>query len=276
MPSENTAAGAETTETASEPGGEQVGIQHLGELLQQSEPGAEKEEPGKDEGDGGNSSESSQRAKPTKFNDLAGTLNLELNDLYQLEVSTSEDGEPVTIESLKDLHAKRGEIEMSAIEFEERRTSEEAKLLQAQTELREIIAALPSNAVKPEVLERIRAKHAEQSAQEQQRTLDVIPAWKDDKVREAEITAMTQHLTAYGFPVNYLASVVDHKQMKYIRDNWQREQRIRKALAAVKAGKPNPTTRQKPVKSAPKKNAVAGAKRRSHRDKLQAVFSEID
>lgn len=276
MQSESTAGAETATETNEASGDEAVGIQALGELLQQSEPNADNENPGKGDGESGNSSESSQRAKPQKFNDLAGTLEMELDDLYKLEVTTSEDGEPVTIESLKDLYAKQGEIEISAIEFEERRTSEEQKLLQAQTELREVIAALPKGAVKPEVLERIRAKHAEQAALEQQRTLDVIPAWQDVKTRETEITAMTQHLTAYGFPVNYLANVHDHRQMKYIRDNWQREQRIKKALAAVKAGKPNPTTKQKPAKGAPKKNSLTGVKKGKHRNKLEAVLSTVD
>lgn len=270
MQSENT-TGVENVEPTEAPGGDEVGIQTLGELLQESEPGLESENPGRESGD-----DSEQSVKPKKFNDLAGTLGIELDDLYKLEVSASEGGEAITIEALKDLYAKRGEIELEAIEFEERRTSEEQKLLQAQSELREILAALPKGAVKPEVLERIRSKHAEQTALEQQRTLEVIPAWKDDKIREQEMIGMTRHLTAYGYPVNYLASVVDHKQMKYIRDNWQREQRIQKALEAVKAGKPNPTTRQKPAASAPKKNPLTGVKKGSHRNKLEAVFSKLE
>lgn len=272
MQSENT-AGADTTQTDDAPGGDEaVGIQALGELLQESEPKPADDSGRNDGGDGG----SQDDKPPTKFNDLAGTLGIELDDLYKLEVTTSEGGEPVTVESLKDLHSKQGEIEMSAIEFEERRTSEEQKLLQAQTELREILAALPKGAVKPEVLERIRTKHAEQAAIEQQRTLEVIPAWSDDKTREQEIIGMTQHLSAYGYPVNYLASVVDHKQMKYIRDNWQREQRIKIALASVKAGKPISTTRQKPGNKAPSKKPLAGVKRGNARNKLEAVFSELD
>jgi len=271
MQLENTATGVEDTTADSTPdtGEPSVGIEHLGELLAQTEPGDSDSDSSEGTQDG------SQSAAPTKFNDIAGKLGIELEDLYKLQVSTP-DGETVTIEALKDLHAKQGEIEMSAIEFEERRTTEEQKLLQAQTELREILQALPKGSVRPDVLERIRAKHADQAAQEQQRMLEVMPTWTDDKTRESELAGMAQHLSAYGYPVNYLANVMDHKQMKYIRDNWQRELRIKKALAAVKAGKPNPTTKAKPASKAPSKKPVAGVKRKSHANKLEAVFSELD
>ena len=43
-----------------------------------------------------------EEAAPTKFNDLAGKLGVELDDLYKLEVSQAEDGTPVTVEDLKD------------------------------------------------------------------------------------------------------------------------------------------------------------------------------
>jgi len=275
MQLENTATGVDTEVASDAPGGDETGIQALGELLQQSEPKADDDTqaPGKGDSDAGKSQDDKTPLK--KFNDAAGMLGIELDDLYKLEVATP-DGETITIEALKDLHAKQGEIEMSAIEFEERRTGEEQKLLQAQTELREIMQALPQGAVRPEVLERIRAKHSDQVAQERQRMLEVIPTWTDDKIRETELTGMAQHLSAYGYPVNYLANVVDHKQMKYIRDNWQRELRIKKALAAVKSGKPNPTTKSKPAAKAPTKKPLAGVKRGSHRNKLEAVFSDIE
>jgi hypothetical protein len=261
MQSENT-AGAETIEEAA------PGIEHLGEMLQETEP--------QDAGASDDSEGGSQETTVTKFNDLAGQLGMELDDLYKLEIAQAEDGTPVTIENLKDYHAKQADVSMREIEFEERKTQQESELLQAQNELRELMAALPEQAVKPEVLAKVRAKHDAQMLLEQQRTLEVIPEWNDDKTRTAEIAGISEHLQQYGFPVDHLERVADHRQIKYIRDNWQREQRIRKALAAVKVGKPNPTSKSKPARKAPLKKPLAGVKRGNARNKLEAVFSDLE
>lgn len=266
MESENM-AGATATEEQQQPG-----IESLGELLQ--------EEPTTDVVDDGagapGEAGGSDTAKPTKFNDLAGQLGLELDDLYKLEVSQAEDGTSVTIENLKDYYAEQADFSLAQIDFEERKTQQEADLMQAQEELRELMAALPEKAIKPEVLQKVRDKHEAQMQLERKRTLEVIPEWQDAKTRTADLEGMADHLKQYGYPVNHLERVADHRQIKYIRDNWQREQRIRKALAAVKAGKPNPTTRQKPATKAPSKAPLAGVKRGNALNKLEAVFSELD
>jgi len=279
MESAEASAGAEQTtetETQSTEETQQPGLKDLGELLQQSEEVSNDEQAG-DESEKPGGDESGDESKaPTKFNDLAGKLGVELDDLYALEITSADGAEPVTIEALKDMHAKQIDLDMRELQFEESRAESEQKLMQAQNELRELMAALPEKAIKPEVLEKIRKKHDQQVTIERQRTLDVIPEWKDAKRREADITGMAEHLQGYGYPVNYLQNVVDHKQLKYIRDNWQREQRIKKALAAVKAGKPNTKPAAKTSKKAPVKQPLAGVKKGQARNKLEAVFSEVD
>lgn len=268
MESENTAGAKTTSETTVEPGG----IEHLGQLLAEGEAPPEGDDDEKEKGGSGGSDD-----KPKKFNDLAGKLGLELDELYKLEISQAEDGTPVTVESLKDRFSKQDDLQIREVEFEERKAEQEADIMQAQTELREIMAALPEKAIKPEVLQKVRDKHAAQVALERKLTLDVIPDWKDDKTRTADIEGMAEHLKQYGFPVNYLERVADHRQMKYIRDSWKREQRIRKALELVKSGRPNPTTKQKPAKKAASKTPLAGVKRGNNaRNKLESVFSELD
>ena len=148
--------------------------------------------------------------------------------------------------------------------------------MQAQEELRELMAALPEKAIKPEVLQKVRDKHEAQMQLERGRTLEVIPEWQDQETRTADMEGMADHLKQYGYPVNHLERVADHRQIKYIRDNWHREQRIRKALAAVKAGKPNPTTRHKAGKKPPSKTPLAGVKTGNARNKLEAVFSDLE
>ena len=265
MQSEKT-AGAETIEEAA------PGIEHLGEMLQETEPVDNTGDAGASDG----TASGSKDAAPTKFNDLAGKLGMKLDDLYKLEIAQAEDGTPVTIENLKDHHAQQADVSMREIEFEERKTQQESELLQAQEELRELMAALPEQAIKPEVLQKVRSKHEAQMQLERQRTLQVIPEWNDKETRTTEMQGMSDHLKQYGFPVDHLERVADHKQIKYIRDNWRREQRIRKALAAVKAGKPNPTSKSKPARKAPLKKPLAGVRTGNARNKLEAVFSDLE
>lgn len=246
---------------------EAANIEHLGELLHDEDV---KE---KDAGASGESS-GSEKGKPTKFNDLAERLELELSDLYSLEVSQSDDGTPVTIEQLKDHYAKQGDLSLREIEFEERKVAKEAEIMQAHEELNEIMSALPERAIKPEVLAKVREKLEAQQQLERSRMLEVIPEWRQDVVRTRELEGMVDHLKQYGYPTNYLERV-DHRQMKYIRDNWQREQRIRKALERVKAGNPSPTTKHKASKKAPSKRPLAGVKMGNARNKMEAVFSQL-
>jgi hypothetical protein len=270
MESEQQSAGAEDT-TQGQEEGTPAGMQHLAELLAEGEQ-ENQEKPG---GDEDQESGSDGKTDLVKFNDLAGKLGMDLDALYKLQVSSSDDGELVTIEELKDLHKSRDEFELSKLEHEERRTQEEQSLMRAKAELQEIMQMLPEKAIKPEVLERIREKTAKQTALEREKTLQVIPEWKDAKVREADITGMADHLQGYGFPINYLANVVNHQQLRYIRDNWQREQRVRKALEQVRAGKPGKTPASKTQRKAPLKTPASSVPRGSARNKLEAVFSNL-
>lgn len=248
-------AGAQTTDqtttddTKTDSGeSEKSTLESLGELLAQDEPS-----PGGDQ----DASSGSDTTKPTQFNDLAGAIDMKLDDLYQLEIKLSEDGEPVTIEQLKDGHAKVTQLDFDRAEWEERKTEQEQELMRAQTELREIMQALPENAIKPEVLEKIRAKADATTKLERAKTLEAIPEWSDAKARESDIEGMTEYLTGYGFPIGYLANVIDHRQLKFFRDAWRQNQRIKTALAAVRTGKPVKGGTNKPQKKAPAKNALS-------------------
>lgn len=259
-----------TTEDAA---ADAVGINNLAELL-----AAESDQdtaPGGD--DAAESSGSEETTKPTKFNELAGVNDLDLDALYGLTISLDDDSEPVTIEQLKDHFKERSEFDLNVIEFEETRTQQEGDLLRAKAELQEILQALPKNAVKPEVLQKIREKSDARLTEERAKTLQVIPDWKDEKKREADLSAMSEHLQDYGFPNNYLESVVSHQHFKYIRDNMLRERRIREAIAKVRKGKPDKGGSAKPQKKAPSKgDNLANIQKGSHPNKLAAIFSTVD
>lgn len=273
-PGTDESQGTPATDPGANGAGDDAGLKTLAELLS-----AEGESSGDDTGktgEGAAAGDGQKKTKPKKFNDLAGTLGMELDDLYKLEVAAGSDGTPVTVEQLKDLHAKQDQMVLREMQFEERRQQQESELIRAQSELRELIAALPEKAIKPEVMERIRKKHDDSMASERTKTLEVIPEWRDETRRTEDIRGMVEHLKGYGFPENYLSTVFNHRSMKYIRDNWMREQRIRRALELVKSGKPNPTTTAKATGKAPKKPAVTSPGKRKGRNRLEQIFSGVE
>lgn len=272
--SENSTGVENENENTEAEGNESTGLDGLGALLDAE---AGDEQGGKPSGEGeGAETSGSESEKPTKFNDLAGRLDLDLDALYALTITLSDDGEPITIEELKDRHVASAELEMKEFEFEERRTEQEQALARAKTELHEILQALPAKAVKPEVLERIREKSEKQATLERARTLEVIPEWKDEKRRESDIEAMAKHLQGYGFPIDYLRNVVSHQQLKYIRDNWLREERVRAAMEKYRSGKPKPSGTQKPQGKPPRKDAETAPKTRGrdYSSKLEETLSQ--
>lgn len=258
---------AESTESAEQA----VGLQALGELLKADEPG-EKTSGDSNEGE---SSGSDEKTTPTKFNDLAGAADIDLDALYKLEVTLEGVDEPVTIEQLKDHYKGAHDFDLQVLEFEEQRTESINELVRAKAELTEILQALPANAVKPEVLEKIRTKAAETAETERAATLDVIPDWKDENARAADIALMSEHLQGYGFPVNQLELLIDHRWQRYIRDNMLRERRIKAALAKVRPGKPEKSGKAPPqTKAASKGQATVTPK--AGQSKLEATLTSID
>ena len=264
MQSENT----EQTITPTPDGEESITpeqMSSLAELL--AEP---KAPDGAENDDGQAGGNTDKNAKPEMFNDLADALGIELDDLYKLKVSTS-DGKSVTIEEMKSLQTTQDDFSIRELEFEESRVSKEGELRQAQTELAEIVSGLPDGTLKPEVLEKLRSKNAARVEVEQARTMRAIPSWSNGDTRKQDMTGMAAHLERFGYPVDYLASITDHRQIVYIRENFLREQRIKKALERVRVGKPNPKPATKPH--------VAGKQTRSKKPNtqngLEAFFSDV-
>lgn len=253
---------------------EEPGISSLEELLAAGEQAHEEsEKPGGKAQSGGNA----EKTKPlTKFNDLAGATDLDLDTLYKLQISLDDSDEPVTIEQLKDSYKQRGDFDLQVMQFEETRTQQEAELLRAKSELNEILQALPKNAVRPDVLEKIRTRHEQQMKVERAKTLEAIQSWQDQDRRTADLAAMSEHLSQYGFARDYLAGIQDHRLFPYIRDNMLREKRVREALAKVRNGKPEKAATPKPQKKAPNKGNLGTIRKGSHADTLAAVFSTVD
>lgn len=195
--------------------------------------------------------ESPEKPKPKDLTSLAETLGVTVKDLYALEVPSSK-GEKYTLGQLKDAKAAEDEFHVAKARWDEDKLRKEREQLRAEDELHELLSTLPKDAVKPETLEKIRNRANERLALERRRTLDAIPEWRDETVREQELAKIVEFTREYGVA---LEGITDHRLMKLIRDSWQREERTLKALERIEQIKP----KGKGSKPIPKTSTLTGA-----------------
>ena len=153
---------------------------------------------------------------------------------YGIKVPMPNGAEALSIGELKDKISELTDLDMRVVQFDEHRIKQEGELLRSQSELKELISVLPKDAIKPEVLNRLRERQAETTRQERLLTLEHIPEWRDEKKRTAEVEGIVEMLSDYGFDGSFLQSVIDHRAMKFIRDSFLIRARIKKSLAEVR------------------------------------------
>lgn len=195
----------------------------------------------------------------TTLNGLAEKLGVNVADLYGLDVGMKGDGKTVTLGQLKDLMAEKVDYDAQRLVFEENRTKQENELLRAKQELQSIVSSLPANAINPEVQAKIRAQLDTHQQQERLRALEVIPSWSDEATESNDRNGIAEHLAEYGFDGSELDRVIDHRLVKYMRDNWQRKILVDKATKQLEAIKPKaPGKPAKPATQRRKGVALTG------------------
>lgn len=234
-----------------------------------------------EDGDAGSSSTDDDLSSPPEtLEQLTRRLGLKPEQVYNVKVPLSDGAEPLTIGQLKDRVAELVDLETRETQFETRRVKSEGEMLRAQAEMRDLLAMLPKEQIRPEMVEKIRKRHDENMRIERQRTMEVIPEWQDEKRRVEDIQGMVDLMKDYGFDEGFLGTVADHRALKFIRDMYLRDKRIKAALAKVTT--PNtkgqrPST--KPAKGAVRPNAqptkrTAQGSIPNQRARLSQLFSE--
>jgi hypothetical protein len=175
------------------------------------------------------------KTKPRTLKDLAGKLGISIEELYNVEVGMPGSEESSTLGSLKDLYQQRQATAIEQMRWQEQKSTEQGAAIRARTELTELMSLLPKESLRPEVLQKVREKHSLVIAREKARTLEVIPEWQEESTRSTELGGMREHLVRAGFEPGYLDQITDHRTMRYIRENFQREQRILAAMDLVKS-----------------------------------------
>lgn len=203
-------------------------------------------------------------SKPAASIDAAAKrLKMTAEDVYAIKVPMPNGAEAVTIGDLKDRVGELVDLESRELAFDQRRQKSEGELMRAQQEMRELMAAVPKEHLTPALLDKARRRHDATMNMERERTLEFIPAWNDERKMEVDKTGMRTFMAEYGFDDTFLDTIVDHRALKFVRDMWLRDVRIKKALADVKVPvrkgqrpsgklgkapvKPAATTRRQPV-----------------------------
>lgn len=208
---------------------------------------------------------------------LVKRLGVKPEQVYAIKVPMPNGAEPVTIGDLKDRVGELVDFEARELQFDQRRIKAEGDLLRAQTEMRELLAMVPKEHVKPEVVEKVRKRHEETMRRERVATLEHIPQWQDEKTRTEDLQGMVELLSDYGFDESFISTVVDHRALKFIRDMYLRDKKIKAALAKVttptKKGQ-RPSGRaskgaQKPNSQNQRKSVLP-----DQRSRIMSIFSE--
>jgi hypothetical protein len=90
-------------------------------------------------------------AKPKKLKELGAFAKLTDEELYGIEVPSAIEGsDPYTIGKLKDLAKEHDDFQVRSLDQEQKFRERESQLLRTEQELRDLFAALPADAIKPE------------------------------------------------------------------------------------------------------------------------------
>jgi len=205
------------------------------------------------------SGESQETVKPPKtMSELSERTGIKVEDLYAIEIPAAADGgESHTFGKLKDLAASESDFAGRELQLQERTVEFGNDQAKARSELEIILKSLPEGAIKPEVLAKARKEREVMLDREAVRMLDVIPEWKDDEAKRADLAGIGDHMAQYGFDKGHIDQIADHRMLRYMRDNLYRKTLVDKALAAIK-----------PVKAVPKGGSAKPAKAKA---KIQAT-----
>jgi hypothetical protein len=231
--------------------------------------------------DGNIASDSDDPSKPPETLDvLSKRLGLKPEQVYNVKIPLADGAEPLTIGQLKDRVGELVDLETRETQFEERRMRVEGELLRSQAEIRELVAMIPKQHINPEIVNKIRERHNANMNFERRMTLEHIPEWRDEKRAAEDLEGMIGLLGEYGFDKNFIATVHDHRAIKFIRDMYLRDKRIKKALANVTTpdskGQRGSAKTRKPAARPQQQNSSRRNVVPDQRSKMAAFFNQSE
>jgi hypothetical protein len=170
---------------------------------------------------------------PETLDVLSKRLGFKPEQIYNVKIPLADGAEPLTLGQMKDRVGELVDLETRETQFESRRMQVEGELLRSQTEIRELVAMIPKEHINPAIVDKIRKRHETNMAFQRKMTLEHIPEWRDEKRAGEDLQGMVDFTKRWGFDETFMASVHDHRAIKFIRDMYLRDKRIQAALAKV-------------------------------------------
>jgi hypothetical protein len=217
---------------------------------------------------------------PETLEALSKRLGFKPEQIYNVKIPLADGAEPLTIGQLKDRIGEVVDLETRETQFEAHRMEREGELLRSQTEIRDILAMIPKEHINPEVVNKIRKRHEANMAFERRMTLQTIPEWRDEKRAGEDLQGMIDFTKRWGFDETFLASVHDHRAVKFIRDMYLRDRRIQAALSKVttpdskgqRASAKTKKAASRPIQSQSRKDGAVP----DTRQRLAALFNQSE
>lgn len=176
---------------------------------------------------------------------LAERLGMAPDALYSVKLPMPDGREAVTIGQLKDAYRDAEAIERQREAVIQQRGEWHADQLRAQRELDQLLAAIPQDAVRPELRAAVEQVNRERISRETEALLRAVPEWSDPDAVRADLAAITAFVQPYGITAQDLHAVTDHRLLRLLRD----QVRLAKKLQTTPA--PPPVQRgQAPRKAA--------------------------
>lgn len=217
---------------------------------------------------------------PETLEVLSKRLGFKPEQIYNVKIPLADGAEPLTIGQLKDRVGELVDLETRETQFEERRMRSEGELLRAQAEIRELVAMIPKQHINPEIVNKIRERHNANMAHERRMTIEMIPEWRDEKRAAEDLEGMIELLGEYGFGKEFIGTVHDHRAIKFIRDMYLRDKRIKAALAKVTTPDSKGQRGSAKTRKAPAKPQQQQSSRRNvipdQRTKMAALFNQSE
>lgn len=149
---------------------------------------------------------------------LAERLGMAPDALYSVKLPMPDGREAVTLGQLKDAYRDAEALEQQRSEVTKQRGEWHADQLRAQRELDQLLAAIPADAVRPELRAAVEAVNRERLSRETEALLRAVPEWSSPDAVRADLTAITAHLQPYGITAQDLQALTDHRLLRYFRD----------------------------------------------------------
>ena len=171
--------------------------------------------------------EAPESAAPITFKELAEELEIDVKDLYSVEIAIGGGEEPMTLGALKDAYKDFKHLESNKAEFQKQQLTGENELMRARQEFAQLAQMLPE--ITPEMQQAAQKAQQANLVKEQQALLKAIPEMADTQQAQVVNERVFKMGQEYGFSPVELGYIQDHRVIKLVNDFAKLQERLSQA-----------------------------------------------